>query len=135
MLKVQTVGIEYITQIWSNVAPFIERAVQYTNDYNLDQIKVFLTTGAWLLLVAVDDLQQIHGVATIAFHNGANDRTAIITALGGKQVVNQNIFDQVCKIVRGMGATRVQVYTRDSAIRLYEKVGLKKKATLMEIKI
>jgi len=135
MLKVQTVGIEYITQIWSNVAPFIERAVQYTNDYNLDQIKVFLTTGAWLLLVAVDDLQQIHGVATIAFHNGANDRTAIITALGGKQVVNQNIFDQVCKIVRGMGATRVQVYTRDSAIRLYEKVGLKKKATLMEINI
>jgi hypothetical protein len=135
MLKVQTVGIEYITQIWSNVAPFIGRAVQYTNDYNLDQIKVFLTTGAWLLLVAVDDLQQIHGVATIAFHNGANDRTAIITALGGKQVVNQNIFDQVRKIVRGMGATRVQVYTRDSAIRLYEKVGLKKKATLMEIKI
>ena len=134
-MKVQTVSVEYITQIWSGVAPYIERALQYTDDYSLDQVKVFLTTGAWILLVAVDDLQQIHGVATVAFHNGVNDRTAIITTLGGKQVVNQDIFDQVCRIVRGMGATRVQVYTRDSATRLYEKVGLAKKATLMEIKL
>jgi hypothetical protein len=131
-MKVQTVGVEYITQIWSTVAPFIGRALQYTNDYNLDQVKVFLTTGSWLLLVAVDDLQQIHGVATVAFNNGVNDRTAIITTLGGRKVVNQDIFNQVCKIVRGMGATRMQIYTRDSAIRLYEKVGFKKKVTLME---
>jgi hypothetical protein len=134
-MKVQTVGVEYITQIWSGVAPYIERALQYTDDYSLDQVKVFLTTGAWILLVAVDDLQQIHGVATVAFNNGVNDRTAIITTTGGRQVVNQDIFDQVCRIVRGMGATRVQVYTRDSATRLYEKVGLAKKATLMEIKL
>jgi len=131
-MKVQTVGVEYITQIWSTVAPFIGRALQYTNDYNLDQVKVFLTTGSWLLLVAVDDLQQIHGVATVAFNNGVNDRTAIITTLGGRKVVNQDIFNQVCRIVRGMGATRMQIYTRDSAIRLYEKVGFKKKVTLME---
>ena len=131
-MKVQTVSVEYITQIWSGVAPYIERALQYTDDYSLDQVKVFLTTGSWLLLVAVDDLQQIHGVATVAFNNGVNDRTAIITTLGGRKVVNQDIFNQVCRIVRGMGATRMQIYTRDSAIRLYEKVGFKKKVTLME---
>jgi hypothetical protein len=134
-MKVQTVNVEYITQIWSGVAPYIERALQYTDDYSLDQVKVFLTTGAWLLLVAIDDMQQIHGVATVAFHNGVNDRTAIITTCGGRGIVNQDIFSQVCGIVRSIGATRVQVYTRDSAIRLYEKVGLTKKATLMEIKL
>jgi len=134
-MKVQTVGVEYITQIWSAVASYIERALQYTDDYNLDQVKVFLTTGSWVLLVAVDDLQQIHGVATVAFHNGVNDRTAIITTLGGKAVVNNSVFEQVLTILRRMGATRVQVYTRDSAVRLYEKVGLKKKATLMECKV
>ena len=134
-MKVQTVDASYITQIWSAVAPYIERALQYTDDYNVDQVKVFLTTGSWLLLVAVDDLQQIHGVATVRYDNGVNDRTATITALGGRQVVNQEIFDQVCRIARNMGATRIQVYTRDSAMRLYEKVGLQKKATLMEIKL
>ena len=131
-MKVQTVGVEYITQIWSGVAPYIERALQYTDDYNLDQVKVFLTSGSWILLVAVDELQQIHGAATVAFQNGVNDRTAIITTLGGKQVVNNDVFEQVLTILRRMGATRVQIYTRDAAIRLYEKVGLKKKATLME---
>jgi len=75
-MKVQTVGVEYIAQIWSGVAPYIERALQYTDDYNIDQVKVFLTTGSWILLVAVDDLQQIHGVATVALYNGVNDRTA-----------------------------------------------------------
>ena len=134
-MKVQTVDVAYITQIWSGIAPYIKRALQYTDDYNADQVKVFLTTGAWLLLVAVDDLQQIHGVATVRYDNGVNDRTATITTLGGKQVVNQEIFDQVCRIARNMGATRIQVYTRDSAIRLYEKVGLHKKATLMEIRL
>jgi len=134
-MKVQTVDASYITQIWSAVAPYIERALQYTDDYNVDQVKVFLTTGSWLLLVAVDDLQQIHGVATVRYDNGVNDRTATITTLGGRQVVNQEIFDQVCRIARNMGATRIQVYTRDSAMRLYEKVGLQKKATLMEIKL
>jgi hypothetical protein len=134
-MKIQTVGVEYIAQIWSTIAPYIDRALQYTNDYNLDQVKVFLTTGSWILLVAVDDLQQIHGVATVAFQNGVNDRTAIITTTGGKNIVNNNVFEQVLMILRKMGATRVQIYTRDSAIRLYQKIGLEKKATLMEIKL
>jgi hypothetical protein len=134
-MKIQTVGVEYIAQIWSTIAPYIDRALQYTNDYNLDQVKVFLTTGSWILLVAVDDLQQIHGVATVAFQNGVNDRTAIITTTGGKNIVNNNVFEQVLMILRKMGATRVQIYTRDSAIKLYQKIGLEKKATLMEIKL
>jgi hypothetical protein len=134
-MKIQTVGVEYIAQIWSMITPYIERALQYTDDYNVDQVKVFLTTGSWILLIAVDDLQQIHGIATVAFQNGVNDRTAIITTLGGKNVVNSNVFEQVLTILRKIGATRVQIYTRDSAIKLYEKVGLKKKATLMEIKL
>ena len=134
-MKIQTVGVEYIAQIWLTIAPYIDRALQYTNDYNLDQVKVFLTTGSWILLVAVDDLQQIHGVATVAFQNGVNDRTAIITTTGGKNIVNNNVFEQVLMILRKMGATRVQIYTRDSAIKLYQKIGLEKKATLMEIKL
>jgi hypothetical protein len=134
-MKVQTVDVAYITQIWSAVSPFIDSALKHTDDYTTDQVKVFLVTGAWLLLVAVDDLQQIHGVATVSFSNGANHRTATITTLGGKGVVTKDIFEQVCKIVRSMGATRVQVFTRNAAIRLYEKVKLEKKATLMEIKL
>ena len=133
--KVQIVHVDYVTQFWDKVSPFIARALQYTDEYNLDQVKVFLTNGSWLLLIAVDESQAIHGVATVAFHNGTNARTAIITALGGKNVVNQDIFNQVCNISKNLGATKVQVYTRDSAMRLYERVGLKKKATLMEIKI
>ena len=134
-MKVQTVDVAYITQIWSAVAPYIERALQYTDDYNVDQVKVFLTTGSWLLLVAVDDLQQIHGVATIFFENGVNFRTAFITTIGGKGIVNKDCFDEMVNILRKMGATRVQGYARDSLVKLYKRFAFGKKTNLVEIKL
>ena len=72
---------------------------------------------------------------TVSFENGANNRTAIITTLGGKTVVNKKLFEQVCNVVKNYGATRVQCYARDSAARLYQNVGFNKKATLMEFKL
>jgi hypothetical protein len=134
-MKVQTVNVEYITQIWSGVAPYIERALQYTDDYNADQVKVFLTTGAWLLLVAVDDLQQIHGVATVAFENRPNFRVAFITTIGGKGIVNQDCFTQMARILRSVGATKIQGYARDSLVKLYERYAFSKKSNLVEIKL
>jgi hypothetical protein len=132
-MRVQTVSAEYVVQIWSAVAPYIERALQYTDDYNLDQVKVFLTTGSWVLLVAVDDLQQIHGAATVAFNNGVNYRTAFITTIGGKGIVNADVFGQMVNILRKMGATRIQGYARDSLTKLYIRYGLSNKANLVEI--
>ena len=134
-MKIQTVGVEYITQIWSAVAPYIERALQYTDDYTVDQVKVFLTTGSWILMVAVDDMQQIHGVATVAFNNDVNYRTAFITTIGGKGIIKADTFDQMVNILRRMGATRIQGYARDSLTRLYIRYGLSNKANLVEIKL
>jgi hypothetical protein len=134
-MKIQTVGVEYVLQIWSAVAPYIERALQYTDDYNLDQVKVFITNGSWILLVAVDDLQQIHGVATVAFNNDVNYRTAFITTIGGKGIIKSDTFGQMVNILRRMGATRIQGYARDSLTRLYIRHGLNNKANLVEIKL
>ena len=49
---VQVVPIQYIHQLWSQVSGYIEDALQYADgDYNIEQVKVYLTNGSWQLLV------------------------------------------------------------------------------------
>jgi len=132
---VQTVSVEYITQIWSGVAPFIERALKHTDDYNIDQVKVFLTSGSWLLLVAVDDMQQFHGAATISFENRPNHRVAFVTTIGGRGIINEECIAQIANIARRLGATKIQGYARDSLVRLYERYKFGKKANLVEFRL
>lgn len=134
-LKVQTVNVQYITQIWPMVEQFMVEAAKCSDDYSADQIKVYLTTGNWLLLVIVDEYNHVHGAITLTFSNEANYRTAFITAIGGKNIVNDELFSEVQQILKSAGATRIQAYAKDSAARLYKKIGLSKKATLMEIKL
>jgi len=134
-LNVRQVSVQFIAQTWLLVEKYIDSAVKFSDDYSAEQIKVYLSSGQWILLVIVDDNQKIHGALTVAFSNDANFRTAIITCLGGKGVVTNDLFNQVKNIAASFGATRIQAYARDSAARLYEKVGLAKKATLMEIKL
>lgn len=134
-LKVQVVNAQYVAQIWPLVEKFIADALEHTDDVTADQAKVHLANGTWLLLVMADEESKLHGAVTIAFDNSANHRSAIFTAVGGRGIVDKEVFEQICKIVKSFGATRIQGLARDSAVRLYEKIGLCKKSTLMELKL
>jgi len=134
-LKVQVVNAQYVAQIWPLVEKFIVAALEHTDDVTAEQIKVYLANGTWFLLAMIDEENKIHGAMTITFETSANYRSAIFTTIGGKGVVNKDVLEQVCGIVKSFGATRIQCLARDSAVRLYERIGLCKKATLMELKL
>ena len=85
MLEIKHVPIQYVNQAWPMVERFISDALQYGgDDYTLDQVRVYIATGQWLLVVAVDLEGVIKGAATVSFSNYPNDRVAFITAIGGK---------------------------------------------------
>ena len=134
-LKVQLADVKHLPQIWPLVENYLENALKYTEDYSADQIKVFLSTGAWILIVAVDELQQVHGAATISIENGPNHRTAMITTIGGKGIIRKDTFEQLHFMLKSFGVTRLQGFARDSLVRLYSQHGLVKKSNLVEIKI
>jgi len=110
---------------------YIEAALVYT-DLSFDQAKVFLSNGTWMLLIAIDDEQNITGAYTLAFANSPNHRTATIVTAGGLGLGSPPAFDQACEIARNHGATRVHVLARQSAARLYKRLGLVEKSVLME---
>jgi hypothetical protein len=120
-------------QTWPLVEQLFAKAIKYAGDeYTLDQIKALLAQGNWLLLVAVDDQNEIHGAASINFMNMLNDRIAFITALAGKAVVNKDIFKQVCDIAKVNGATKIQCAARESAAKLYKQIGMKERHIILE---
>jgi hypothetical protein len=136
MITVKPVFPNHFHQTWPLVENLFASALKYGGDeYSLDQIKTLLSQGSWVLLVAVDEENGVHGAASVEFINKPNDRVGLITAMAGKDIVNEDVFGQVCALLKANGATKVQCAARESAARLYKQVGLEERYTIMESKL
>jgi hypothetical protein len=136
MVTVKPVFPEFFHQTWPLVKDLFGNALKFGGDeYTLDQIKALLAQGSWVLLVAVDEENTVHGAASVEFINKPNDRVGLITAMAGKDIVNEDVFGQVCALLKANGATKVQCAARESAARLYKQVGLEERYTILEAKL
>jgi hypothetical protein len=141
-LQVQTVDTNYVVQVWPSVEGYLNDALTKDNDapdwsecYNIHHVQAFLTGGIWLLLVATDEENKIHGAATVSFSNYPMSRVAFITLIGGRLVSNKDTFDQLKMILKQRGATKVQGYGRESIVRLWKRYGFEPRTTLVEVKL
>ena len=135
-MNVQYVPQQFTAQIWPRVEEYVKSALEYGHgDYTLDQIKLLVCMGQWLLLIAVDEENHIHGAATVSFINYPNDRVAFITFIGGRLISNQDTFKEMCTILKSNGATKVQGMARPAIARLWKRYGFEERSTLVEVKI
>ena len=141
-LSIQVVDPNYIAQIWSRVDNYLIDALikdndapEWSNCYNIHHVQGFLTSGMWLLLVAVDEEGEIHGAATVSFANYPMARVAFITLIGGKLISNRDTFEQLKMILKQRGATKVQGYGRESIVRLWKRYGFEPRTTLVEVQL
>ena len=141
-LKIQPVDVNYVTQIWPLIESYLLDALTKENDapawsecYNIHHVQAFITSGIWLLLVATDEENQIHGAATVSFANYPMNRVAFITLIGGRLVSNKDTFDQLKMILKQRGATKVQGYGRESIVRLWKRYGFEPRTTLVEVQL
>jgi hypothetical protein len=133
---VEVLPTNYCAENWHIVEPFITEAHKYSgNDYSVDQMKMFVTLGQWMLLVAYDENRVIHGAATVSFINYPNSRIAFITAIGGRLISSPDTFKQLVTIVKNAGATKIQGAARESIARLWKRYGFYERHTIVEIKI
>ena len=137
---VTNVDTNYLHQSWPLVEKFIEDALKegypYPDeyrDYNLDNIKQFVVTGQWLLLVAIDDDKKIHGCATVSFITTPRHRTAVVTAAGGKFIYVKDNVEQLKKICALHGATKLQAFGKPSIVRLLQRLNFEPRNTLLEM--
>lgn len=135
-LVIRHVPVQYVNQVWSMVERFISDAQAYCgDDYTVEQVKVYVSSGQWLLVVAADDEGAIHGAATVSFSNYPNDRIAFVTFIGGKLISNKNTFGQFKDLLKANGATKIQGAAREAIARLWSRYGFEERYRIVEIKI
>lgn len=135
-LTVQHVPQHFVAQTWPLVEEHIASANKYGGgDYTLDQIKMYAAQGQWVLLVATDKDNKVHGAATVSFLNYPNDRVAFVTAIGGKLISNDETFEQLKTVLRNMGATKIQGAAREAVARLWKRYGFIERYVVVEVKI
>jgi len=141
-LTIQPVDSTYVNQTWPLIKPFIEEAFEKGGDfpdwaasYTIDHVQVFLTSGQWILFVAVDENHKIHGSATVSFINYPLHRVAFVTTIGGKLISSQNTFDQFKLLLKQRGATKIQGYGREAIVRLWKRYKFEPRNTLVEVLI
>jgi hypothetical protein len=130
-MNIQEVPVHLVNQVLPLVEDYIENALGYTEDYTIDEARVFITSGAWSLIVAFDEPGKFKGAAAVQYFNKPRDRTAFIIALGGRLVTGHENAEILFNIFRANGATSVEAGARDEILRLWERYGLRKKHTII----
>jgi hypothetical protein len=138
-LTVHHVDVNHVQQLWPMVQGYIQEALDKGGDfpdwaagYDVSHVQSFVTSGQWLLLVAVDEERVIHGAMTVSFINYPLHRVAFVTATGGKFIANPELLEQLKALVKLRGATKIQAFCRESMVRLLARAGFEPRNTLVE---
>ena len=139
-LTVRPVDVNYVHQTWPLVKPFLEEALQKGGDfpdwaagYTIEHIQLFVVSGQWLLLVAVDEKNIVHGAGTVSLINYPLHRVAFFTTIGGKLISNEDTFEQLKALLKTHGATKIQGYCREAMVRLLKRYNFETRNTLVEV--
>ena len=135
-MNVFPLNVAYLHLHWEEIKKYLQPALDLCNveEFNLDQMKGFISSGQWLLFVAEQD-RSIIGCAVVSFLNYPNDRIAFVTAIGGKFISSRETSDKFKALLKKMGATKIQGYARESVARLWNRIGFTNKQILLEYKL
>lgn len=135
-LIIQPVSTHHFHQTWPLVEEYLTEALKWGgDDYTIEQAKVYLARGDWMLVVAVGDDNAIKGASAVNFFNMPNDRVAFVIAIGGKLISNQNTYKQFSDLLKSCGATKIQGAARESIARLWTRYGFKERYRIVEAKL
>jgi hypothetical protein len=134
-MKVEYVPLEWVARTWDGVKDYIASAVEFgKGEYTIDQIRAYVSQGHWDMLIAIDG-GVIQGAATVHVYNRPNERVALVTFAGGKMISNEDTFSQVKDYAASKGATVIECAARDSATRLFKRLGFEEKYRILGVKL
>jgi hypothetical protein len=132
-MLVKQVPKELVKQVWSQASDYIESALKYAeDDYSLEQVKEYVLSGKWNLLIVIDEQNKLRGAITVIYSNYPNYRLAFITAIGGKWISDKKSYENFCEVLKANGATMIQGAARESIARLWRRLGFREKHIIVE---
>jgi len=124
-----------LPQVWSIVAPMLQRAIDLDPDLiTIEQVEYSVRTGRVYLLVWKED-ENITGAVTVEFIDYPRERVAHVNLMGGQGIVRTHVFDAAKDWMRAYGATTAQCWAKGTLVNMYEKMGMENTHQVMRVKL
>ncbi len=134
-MRVEQIHPNHVVAMWPQVENLLAAAFTHAaGEYTLDQLKVFLVSGAQVLLVAYDDT-GINGAATIETSRYPNKTIAYVTAIGGRGIATSDAFGQLKDWCKSHGHTQIRGAVFESIARLWQRFEAKEIYRIVEIEL
>lgn len=125
-----------LPQVWSIVAPMLQRAIDLDPDLiTVEQVEFAVRTGRTYLLVWDEPGEGVTGAATVDIIDYPRERVAHVSLMGGKSIVRTHVFDEAKNWMRYMGATTAQCWAKGTLVQMYEKMGMTNTHQVMREKL
>lgn len=135
-MQIEQIHPNFVQQLWPVVGPMLERALVHSGgEYSAEHLRMMVVRHEQVLLVAVSDGKPI-GAATVEFANFPNDRIAFITAVGGRMLARQEVFEQLKEWCRLNGCTKIRGAANEAVARLWkQRFDMKERYRIVEAEL
>ena len=135
-MEVFCVPKEALETVWDSVEKFFAKALdKHDPEYSLNDLKNYVLDQKWKLFAFVNDKNELNGAAIVAFLSYPKSYTAFVTCIGGRALVNREYYEKFIEVLKEFGADRVQGYVTESIERMYKRLGISKRVSMVDIKI
>ena len=132
-LTLYSVPTGSVDSIWDKVEKFLSAGLKAGKaEYNINQLRVFLESGQWDLIIAVDDKNVAQGASAISYIHYPNSCIAHVASIGGRFIIDDNTVSQFKDLLKGKGADRIQGSVCKALERFYKRFGFERRAILVE---
>lgn len=133
---IEPVHPNFVQRVWPLVGSMLEHALLFSGrEYSAEHLRMMLTRGDQMLFVATDDGKVI-GAATVEYLNCPNDRVALITAIAGRMIARQDLFEELKLLLRQHGCTKLKGEARSAVARLWhQKFGIEATRLIVEARL
>lgn len=122
-------------RVFPQVRNLIASGLEDTDDCTAEDAKEYLERGDWQLYAAFNTNNEIKGVYVTTINYSPTGKIAVIISAAGKGLASMDVFNQLCDKVKELGAVKIRALAKESAARLYKRVGFVEKAILVEKKL
>lgn len=131
MPKVVEIPQDFVHVEWPSSEAFLVEALKYSQgELEIHQLRADAAQGRIKMFKVFGDARETLGVVLVEFVNARHARMAFVLAIGGRGIVKPEMFEAFKAALRKHGATCLQGAGRDSIVRLYAPLGLRKKYTV-----
>lgn len=134
-MEIERIPPHQVVAVWPKVEKYLADAFTHSaGEYDLDQLRAFLTSGLQILLAIVKD-GEAHGAICIAPESYPNFSVAFVTAIGGHCFVTHESADLFFDWCRANGYTHIRGAAYESVARLWHRFGAREIYRMVEVKL